>query len=427
MRSRVDLRRLAEGMARAAVFAALAVALWRASRTDGGGTSTIAAASRMVDRAITSALSAPTVVALDISADAGMSHWQRDALAALRRAGVVVRWQGAQPPLAMEAVRDREPEARARLMVIGAATSAVVLADSASVIDTVRTADATVDVGTLVGAVRAALGSYAAQTQAPDVTPRRAVMVLGRASWESKFVMAALSEAGWTVRGRIPAAPNVAVSDEFLMPLDTARYDVVVMLDSSSADLAGGIARFVAQGGGLVAVGEASWVRVLSGLLPAQAGERRPGRILLADDTVTPPDLPVRPLRGLRRDALALDGERGRVTLAARRAGLGRVLSVGYDDSWRWRMLGGESGKAAHRAWWSRAVGAVAPERADAAMRPNDDAAPRAALINALGSDSRLGTKGVQASVEPTPLPLLVVLVLALLAEVASRRFRGAR
>src|SRR5258707_512993 len=82
--------------------------------------------------------------------------------------------------------------------------------------------------------------------------------VLGGAGWEIKVVLAALTEAGWGVRARLPAAPGVAITDPALLPIDTARYDVVVALDSSASDLAPSIARFVGTGGGLVAAGGAT-------------------------------------------------------------------------------------------------------------------------------------------------------------------------
>jgi hypothetical protein len=255
------------------------------------------------------------------------------------------------------------------------------------------------------------------------------VLLLARAGWEEKFAAAALGEAGWTVRARVPAAPGVDVSDPGLLPIDTARYDVVVALDSTAADLAPAVARFVSAGGGLVAAGSATSLPALRGLVPAQAGARRPGRILLDADTVTPPDLPIRPLGSLRADAVPLERQPAGVTLAARRAGLGRAIAIGYDESWRWRMLGGASGPAAHRRWWSRTVGLAAPEREDAAARAlAGDAAPVAALVDALGPSST-GSAAAQQGAAPSRLPiaLLLLIAAALLAEIASRRFRGAR
>ena len=101
---------------------------------------------------------------------------------------------------------------------------------------------------------------------------------------------------------------------------------------------------------------------------------------------------------------------------------------MGYDESWRWRMLGGASGPAAHRAWWSRTVGLVAPERDVAPHQPGQgDAAPLAALVNALGPPTPDALRQGGSDRDALPLLLYVLLAAALLAETASRRFRGAR
>jgi hypothetical protein len=254
------------------------------------------------------------------------------------------------------------------------------------------------------------------------------VLVLGRAGWESKFVAAALEESGWTVRARLPAAPGVVVADPGLLPVDSSRYAAVIALDSSAADLAPALARFVAQGGGLVLAGEAPSVAALRALAPATTAARRPGRILLDGDSVTRADLPMRPLASIRIDAVALEVNPARkeTAVAARRAGLGRVLTIGYDESWRWRMLGGASGLAAHRAWWSRVVGLVAAEGPSATVVAARDAAPTAALIDALGPPMAIGPAANPPGRPLQPI-MLVAVVLLLLAETASRRFRGAR
>lgn len=427
MRSRAELRPAAEWLLRAVLFAALAIALWRSLRRDEVIAVSRAVPATALARGIGDAIRNAAITSLDVNMDAMPSAADRDALAALRRAGVSVRWHGAVPALAMEVVRVREPEARSRVLVTSDAGPALALTDSAGLIDSVRaTGGATVDATTVVGAVRAERGRFAALARPPGLEPRRAVLVLGRANWETKFVMQALTESGWVVRGRIPVAPGVVVRDDGLLPIDTSRYDVVIALDSSAADLAPAIARFVAEGGGLIAGGSALTADALRSLAPARAGARKPGRILLGDDTVTTRDLPMRALTTLRGDALPLQREATGVTLAARRAGLGRVLVVGYDESWRWRMLGGVSGPSSHRRWWSGAAGSVAPERSAGATQ-GADAAPLAALVAALGAPSPPAAQKDSPARNPLPLVILGILGAALLAETASRRFRGAR
>jgi hypothetical protein len=427
MRSRAELRSAVEWLLRAALLVALGVALWHSLRRDEVlGVSRVVPASAM-SSGITDAMRTTEITSLVVSMDVIPSRADRDALAALRRAGVAVSWHGAVPALAMEIVRVREPDARSLALLTSDAGPALALTDSAGLIDSVSaTGGATVDAATVVGGVRAVRGGFAAIARPAPAEPRRAVLVLGRADWETKFVMQALTESGWVVRGRIPTAPAVTVRDDGLLPIDTSRYDVVIALDSSAADLASNIARFVAQGGGLIAAGGALTAEPLRALVPAHAGDRKPGRILLGDDTVTTRDLPMRALVALRTDALPLQHEAGGVTLAARRAGSGRVLAVGYDESWRWRMLGGESGLPSHRRWWSAAAGSVAPERNDVATQ-GADAAPLAALVNTLGAPSAVAVRTNSPARNPLPLGILVIIVATLLAETASRRFRGAR
>jgi hypothetical protein len=430
MRSRADFRRAAEWTLRTALVALLALSLWRALHEPAPAAEARDVGIGALARTLDDATRGSRVGAIDVRVDSVLSPTQRGWLAALRGAGVAVRWRGAVPALGLGAERVREPAAPVRVLLAAAAGAVVSLSDSAGALDTVRAprGGATLEAAEVVGPVRAGAGAYAATVAPPEAAPRRDVLVLGRASWESKFVQAALGEAGWRIRARLPAAPGVAVADAGLLPIDTARYDAVVALDSSAADLAPAIARFVRTGGGLVAAGSATTLDALRPLLPARAGARRPGRILLDADSVTRADLPLRPLLAVGDDAVPLERESVGLATAVRRAGSGRVLAVGYDESWRWRMLGGAGGAAAHRAWWSRLVGLVAPEREVVGHTAAPaDAAPLAALVGALGPPSPASTARRDGGSDALPLALLALLAAALLAETASRRFRGAR
>ena len=157
--------------------------------------------------------------------------------------------------MALSVERAREPAGRVHVRVVADSGDEVVLRDSIGVIDSIRAATgASVEASDLVGRLTARQSSFSASSRLPARSDRRGVIVLGRAGWESRFVLAALGEAGWRVRGRLPVAPGVSVVDASLLPLDTARYDAVIALDSTAADLAPAITRFVAQGGGAVIV-----------------------------------------------------------------------------------------------------------------------------------------------------------------------------
>lgn len=428
MRSRAEWRRLAERALRAALVLMLGLALWRSTRPRRLNAEHRTVATGALQRTLEDATRSSRVDAIDLVVDSAPSSAALRWLSALAHSGVAVRWRGAAPALVIDAERVREPRADVRVLLAADSGVAVAVGDSAGALDTLRMSrgGGALRASDVVGPVRARRGAYVATAAVPDTRSSRAVLVLGRADWESKFVLAALGEAGWTVRARIPAAPGVAVTDPALLPIDTARYDAVVVLDSSAADLAPAIVRYVASGGGLIMAGDATHLSAVRALTPALAGARRPGRILLEGDTVTLAALPIRPLGALRADVVVLEQQPAGVAVAARRAGHGRVLALGYDESWRWRMLGGTSGAEAHRRWWSRNAGLVALERELPAPR-SADAAPTAALVSILGPRTETAASERQTSAEPVPLTLLVLAALALLAETASRRFRGAR
>ena len=422
MPSRAEWRRWAEWALRLALVVVLAIALWRSIRAARPGAVSIAARASTLGEALQRATSTARIGALDVNVDGALSPVERAWLAALRRAGVRVSWRGDVPAIALSVERAREPVAHARLRIVAGSDGMLVLRDSLGVIDSIRAAKgAMVEASDVVGRVTAQQARFSASSSVPDRSDRRAVLVLGKAGWESRFVLAALGEAGWIVRGRLPVAPGVSVTDASVLPLDTARYDVVIALDSTAADLAPAVTRFVAQGGGAILAGSALDVGVLRGIAPARAAARRPGRILLEGDTLTRADLPIRPLVAPRDDAVSLERQPAGLAVAVRRAGRGRVAAVGYDESWRWRMQGGAAGEAAHRAWWSRMTGLVAPDHI-----PSGGAAPRAALVDALGDPAAASVPRRSSSPSRLPLLLLVLALVALLAETASRRFRGA-
>src|SRR5689334_9759151 len=117
MPSRAERRLVGEWVLRAALLATLGVALWRSlqpSSTSHVGRATSASA---MERDLGRLVASSAVTSIDLTVDALPNRAERDALTALRRNGVAVRWNGSPPALAIEATRAREPEARARLHV----------------------------------------------------------------------------------------------------------------------------------------------------------------------------------------------------------------------------------------------------------------------------------------------------------------------
>lgn len=413
------MRSRAEWALRAAVLAALGLLLWRTVRPAEAPEATVATRGAL-ERTLVDATREP-VAALSLELDSVPGPVHRDWLRAVRAAGTRVTWTASDvEPVAVGVSMVPEPEGRIRVTVAGSDGARVVLSDALGAIDTLRPAGAPAAtlLRTASGMVSAAANGIRAT--APPVTPVRVgrVLVLGSAGWESKFVIAALEEAGWTVDARIRVAPGVETIQGANFSLDTARYSAVVALDGAAAASAGAIQRYVAAGGGAILAGVATRLPAFSRIAPAAASTRRtaeprPGLILAS----------------VKTDAVVLESRGGGSLIAARRSGSGRVLASGYDQTWRWRMSRVENAPAAHREWWTALVSAVAyaPPAAGRDSAGAGDPAPFAALSAALGPPSD-AVRGAAAPGPRTPPVWLLfgVLLAALLGETLSRRLRGA-
>ena len=368
----------------------------------------------------------------------------RDWLRAIGRAGSVVTWSGDVPVLAISADPVADPRGGVRVSVAAPSGASVVVADGVGTIDSLQAArgGGAVRAATLVGGVTARAGNGAASAAPAGARTLREVVVLGRAGWEAKFVAAALEEQGWRVAVRMPIAPGLATGERALT-LDTARVSAVVALDSTAARDAATIARFVRSGGGVLLGAEAARVPAFASLAAGRTGATtNPATTYAAAIApVTRQTLALAPIVALRPDAIALERREGAVALAARRVEAGRVVQLGYEETWRWRMAGADEAPDAHRRWWSELVAAVAyapvavegtpgGAGADGAMGDRaDGAAPRAALVAALGEPSPVPVGAGEGDAFDPSRSLLVYLAVALLllAEWASRRFRGAK
>jgi len=347
------------------------------------------------------------------------------------------------------------PDATTRdwLRALGAAGMRV--SWSAGALDTVRVAGAGASLVAPAAdeALVARVGATAATLPAPRPPRLGAVVVLGAAGWEAKFVAAALEERGWPVRLRVAVAPGLDVTqaapNATLSP-DTATTAAVVVLDSAAVDAATAarLARYVRDGGGLVLAGDGAATPALRALAPGGVGAVAHGVIGAIDGATPQRGLELLPVQPLRADGVALERRGADVAVAARRVGAGRVVQVGYEETWRWRMAAPDEAPAAHRAWWTRVVGAAAYAPTAAAPAPNDtgetqlapavshtrsssnDPAPLAGAIAALGPPSAAPSTArgrTPTGPRPSDGALAALAGAALLAEVASRRMRGAR
>jgi len=419
---------------RALSFALIAFALWRLFTAAGD---VVRVRSSSLARDLPSIESARTA-ALHVEMDAALPPAERDALVAVAHAGTRVTWsapratlsrQGAaMPPLAAVAERAREPGGPVRIAVTSAAD--VAFSDGLAALDTVRATaairGATVSVGEPSGALGAVSGAVRAFIRVPAAAALHPVLVVGRAGWEAKFAVAALEERGWTVEARLFVAPGADVTQGSRGAIDTSRYAVIVALDTTLGSVAASMVRFVRQGGGLVLLASAANAPAVRAIAPARAGARRLADVRAFDAAEPVNAMALYPLEGLRGDAVPLSTRGALLTVAARREGAGRVLQAGFDETWRWRMQGGADAVAAHRAWWSRMVASVAAAPLPPADEsPAAEGAPLARLVDALGPAVAIAPDASG----PHRLPgwLLPAILLCLLAEWASRRWRGAR
>jgi hypothetical protein len=306
------------------------------------------------------------------------------------------------------------------------------MSDDVGAIDTVQAhgAGAALALNSVAGKLTASVRGSVASTLQADSLVLRKVLVIGDAGWESKFVVAALEEEGWKVDAFIRVAPTVDVTQGSAAVIDTSRYSVVVALDAAASQYASRIIEFARTGGGVVLAPQAASLDAMTairagavGRVNAESRARQPGV------AVSVGTLPLASIVSLRSDAVPLERRGGAVVTAARRINSGRVLQLGYEDTWRWRMAGGEAAFREHREWWTALVSSVAyaPRISRGSAAASTDEAPMVGLVAAIGPSARAGAMS-NLSGEPSEWMawLFVLLALALVGEVTSRRLRGA-
>jgi hypothetical protein len=374
---------------------------------------------------------APAVVNADF--DSAPPPASRDWLAALGGTGTRVSWHArALLPIALAASPVADPAGITRLRVAAPPATNLTVRDGAGTLDAVAVG-AQGGVNILARGVRGVVEASApgASARAPAPAPLwlRRVLLLGQAGWESRFVVDALEERGWQVDAEVGLAPRSEMRQGSPSPIDTGRYAAVVVTDSTAATAAGRLVAYVQSGGGLVLAGSAAAMPGLRDLVPGTIGTLVTPAPAGPGDSLAPAAmrrLGLLPVSRLRADAVPLEMRDRDVAVAARRVGPGRVVQSGYLDTWRWRM-GSASGEVAHRDWWAGLVSAVAyAPAADRPAGPGSDNAPAAALVNALGPMTA-NSAGPAAPAGPGGRTwLFALIVMALLAEWASRRLRGA-
>ncbi|MBV6521033.1 MAG: hypothetical protein MNPFHGCM_01156 [Gemmatimonadaceae bacterium] len=371
-----------------------------------------------------------TVPAIELDAARTLTPMERDWLRALSRAETTVRWRPSRSlaTLAVQAERSVEPGGGLAITMLAPRAMPIVVGDDDGIIDSLRTGDGALSIAaTVTGALHVRTDDVAADVPRRDSLPIRSVVIIGQATWETKFIAAALEESGWPVVVSMRVAPGVVVGPGATIPLDTTHVSAVVVLDSV-ATRAADVARYVRSGGGaILAMGAvlSPAIASLAGVSPAQRLRGELGALTSSD-----------PVNGLAATTFTIRDSRSSVLdrrgsapiVVARRSGAGRVLALGVEDTWRWRMAGASGSVEAHRRWWSRTVASVAYAPLTIATEDGGlDAAPTAAMYAALGAPASFVTS-------PSALPkivvdwlLVAVILIGLMGEWASRRLRGAR
>ncbi len=346
--------------------------------------------------------------------------------ASLRGTGTRVTWSSALPPIGISVEPIPDPKGKSRISISAPTGNTVAVTDDLGMIDTVANKAAGASVGPLLvhGSAQAASGRAVASAAARDSLIVKPLLVIGRAGWEAKFAVASLEEYGWRVNARLTVSPGNDVAQGFIgTRIDTANYSAVVVLDSTAARFASSIIQYVRSGGGLIAMGEGASLGALQPILPARAAPALPRSEFTS---AQPRDaIALRPLGALSVDAVPLEKRGGRVAVAARRIERGRVVQVGYDESWRWRMAGPGDAVEDHRNWLSSVVSSAAYAPAATVAATTADPAPTAALYASLGNPSATPQHLRAFDAHALMLLLFVIALAALLLETASRRLDG--
>jgi hypothetical protein len=430
MRSRVDWRSALEWALRVGSLALLAWMIWLATAARRAAGEHRVASSAPLEDSLASWTLDPRADSLHVALEELPRREERDWLAALQRAGAAVTWSSrAITPVALAVEALNDPAGGVRASLAAPAGARIVVSDSLGVLDTVVMAgpSASLRARAALGAARVSAGGPGASSALRDSLVQRGVAVLGRAGWEAKFIIAALEESGWKVSARLAVAPDIFVR-QGSVKLDTASTGVVVALDSTAARDARAIERFVRSGGGLVLAGDAARSSVFARIAVGRVGTRVRSAAISVSDSAPRRALGFYPISAPADEAVPLESRDGALAVAARRVGAGRVVQLGYDESWRWRLQGGSASPDAHRAWWSAVVGSAAYRAAQPLAHHGEalDPAPLAATYAALGAPVA-PERAVPARSTPPALRgwMLLALLAMLLAEWTSRRLRG--
>jgi hypothetical protein len=421
-----------EHVLRGIVIAVLAVMLWQSLRQQSNSSGQLVSARGVGGGTLaTWSTMAKAPDRIRVLLESTPSPIERAWLGALAGAGSSVIWSGDLAPVMIDAQPVASPTGGTKILVAAPNGSSLVVSDDVGPIDTVRAqaSGAMLALSSAPDLLTARVKGSLASTAPRDSIVLHKILVIADAGWESKFVVAALEEEGWKVDAFIRLAPGVDVTQGSAAPIDTSRYSTVVALDGAASPYANRIIEFVRTGGGVVLAPEAASLDAMSALRAGSVGRASSGTpAIQAGGSVNLATLALDPITSLRTDAVPIEKRVGATAIAARRINAGRVLQVGYEDTWRWRMAGGEQAVRDHRLWWTGLVSSVAYSPrvpVTTAVAPTDEA-PMIGLVAALGQRASDAAMASRPAARSTWIGLLfLLLAIALVGEIASRRLRG--
>ena len=284
----------------------------------------------------------------------------------------------------------------------------------------------------LEGRVEASIdGAGLASNNPRDSVSIKPALVVAMAGWEGKFIAAALEERGWEVDARFAVAPTGDVEQGAgSIRLDTARYSFVVAVDSVIARYATSCPATCGAAGASSPSEKPRRSARSSPCCPrAGASPRAPTDFRPENEDDPRRAFALGDLYRLKGGAMALETREDKVAVAAWRVGDGRVIQIGYADTWRWRMAGlTDDAVEAHRLWWSALASGVAyAPRFDRRVPGRVEPTPLATLVDRIGPPASREPELAGILDDPCLLPLLFgVLAGLLMLEWLSRRLRGA-
>jgi len=392
--------RAASSALHATGMVSMALLLWCIMAPAQSGTMTTSVSERGTLNQTVATLMRSAADSVRVTLDGAPDARSRSVLRALRGSGRHVEMLATRqlPAVALTAEREWRATGGTRIRVVSSDSALAAIGDAAGTMDSVRTTGSGLVYrsGPVQGSV-ALHGARFTAAVAPSIAaaPDTArVLVIGGATWESRFLVAALEESGWVLDVALSLSPRTTVTQGIAPQPSSRRHAIVVVLAGASSTAVAALPAFVRAGGGVVIVGEAARN---TGLVAIRAGV--PAALIAGEIGAEASDTPRRgldltPISALASDAVLLEMREGRAAVAARRVGAGRVLQVGYDNSWLWRMAGNDDAPIAHRRWWNAQIAALVPVRGPLTMQPGSalvdaldtlDAAPVAALARDLG------------------------------------------